>query len=127
MRDKSRHPGRLTEKEAEVMGILWRDGALTVREIRERYEEPLPHINTVSTIVRILEEKGFVGHKAEGKSFRYFPAVEKEEVREKTISRFVKEYLDNSYKSVSSALVQEEKISADELREILRMIEDKGD
>ena len=127
MRDKSRHPGRLTEKEAEVMGILWRDGALTVREIRERYEEPLPHINTVSTIVRILEEKGFVGHKAEGKSFRYFPAVEKVEVREKSFSRFVKEYFDNSYKSVISALVQEEKISADELREILRMIEDKGD
>ena len=84
MKDKSRQPGRLTEKEAEVMGILWKEGALTVREIRERYEEPLPHVNTVSTIVRILEEKGFVGHKAEGKSFRYFPAVEKEEVREKS-------------------------------------------
>ena len=64
---------RLTEKEEEVMQILWDKGPLFVREILEVYPEPKPHYNTVSTVIRVLEEKNFVSHKAYGNTYQYFP------------------------------------------------------
>ena len=62
---------KLTEKESEIMSMLWETGGMFVREMLERYPEPKPHVNTVSTTVRILEEKGYVGHEQVGGSYRY--------------------------------------------------------
>ena len=121
---KSNAPIKLTEKESVIMNLLWKYGPLSVRRMLDYYDEPKPHFNTVSTTVRILEDKGYVSHKAVGSSFHYFATVDINEVRDHSLSRLVKDYFNNSYKSAVSALVEEEKISVDELREIIRLIEE---
>ncbi len=114
---------KLTEKEAQIMTMLWERGPMFVREMLPLYDEPRPHFNTVSTTVRILEDKGYVGHEAVGSSHRYFAAVSPEEFRERSLAQVVKNYFNNSYAMAVSALVREEKISVDELRRIIEMVE----
>ena len=114
---------KLTEKESEIMALLWREGPLSVRQMLEFYPEPKPHFNTVSTTVRILEDKGYVSHEAAGNAFRYFAVADMDDYRDKSLSQLVQNFFNNSYKSAVSALVKEEKLSVEELREIIRMIE----
>ena len=120
-------PGRkrqvLTEKEAPIMHMLWENGAMFVREMVELYPEPKPHFNTVSTLVRILEDKGYVGHEVVGTSHRFYAVAKKQDFRDRSLSDVIRDYFDNSYKSVVSALAQEEKISVEELREIIDLVE----
>ena len=101
----------LTEKEAPIMQMLWEHGPMFVREMVELYDEPRPHFNTVSTQVRILEEKGI---------------ARKEDFRNRSLAGVIRDYFDNSYKNVVSALAEEEKISVDELREIIELVERKN-
>lgn len=115
----------LTEKEAFIMNALWNNGPLFVREILALYPEPHPHFNTVATTVRILESKGYVSHEEIGNSHRFYAIACKEDFRDKSLADVIKNYFGNSYKNVVSALAEEEKISADDLREILEMIEKK--
>lgn len=117
---------KLTEKEAQIMNLLWEHGPMFVREMLPHYAEPRPHFNTVSTTVRILEEKGYVAHEAVGGSHRYHAVATPADFRSRSLASVVKSYFNNSYASVVSALAEEEKISADELRDILRMIESKN-
>lgn len=116
----------LTEKETFIMNVLWEHGPLFVREILSFYPEPQPHFNTVATTVRILESKGYVAHEEIGGSHRFYAVAKKEDFRNKTLSEVIKNYFGNSYKNVVSALAEEEKISADDLRDILSMIENKN-
>ena len=114
---------KLTEKESVIMRLLWEHGTLSVAQMLEYYDDPRPHFNTVSTTVRILEDKGFVGHKAEGNRFHYYAVARQEDFRERTLASVIKDYFGNSYKRAVSALVEEDKISVEDLREIIRMIE----
>lgn len=116
----------LTEKETILMRMLWDRGPMFVREMLEIYPEPKPHFNTVSTIIRILEDKGHVGHEVVGASHRYYAIARQEDFRKKSLARLVSDYFNNSYKSAVSALVEEEKISLDELREIIDLVERKN-
>lgn len=113
----------LTPKEEEVMKILWQHGPLSVREMLEYYEEPLPHVNTVSTVVRLLEERGLVAHEPSGAAYKYYAVAEMEEFRDRSLGKIVSDYFGNSYLNAVSTLLKDEKISADELRELLSMIE----
>lgn len=122
---RGRKPQSITEKEMVIMKMLWDEGPLFVREMLERYPEPKPHFNTVSTTVRILEEKGYIGHEVIGSSHRYYATAPREQFREKSLRSLVADFFNNSYKSAVSALVEEEKISVDELREIIRMVEEQ--
>lgn len=115
----------LTPKEEEIMGFLWSNGPLFVRQMLEFYNEPRPHFNTVSTFVRILESKGFVGHKAIGNSHQYYALISEDEFRQKTLKGIVSKYFNNSYVGVVSSLVKEEEISIDELKELIRQVEDQ--
>ncbi len=115
----------LTEKEAVIMNILWEHGPLFVREILEHYPEPRPHFNTVATTVRILEDKGYVTHEVMGGSHRFQAVARREDFRERTLADLIRNYFAGSYKSAVSALVEEEKISVDELREIIELVESK--
>lgn len=117
---------KLTEKEAAIMRLLWDNGPMFVRDMVELYPEPKPHFNTVSTQVRILEDKGYVGHEVLGGSHRFYAIARKEDFRDRSLAEVIRDYFDNSYKSVVSALAEEEKISADELREIIDLIESKN-
>ncbi len=110
----------LTNREEEIMELFWDKGALFVKEIIDFLEEPKPHYNTISTIVRTLEEKGFVGHEQFGNTHRYFAVISKEEFSKNTIKNMVGKYFNKSYASVVSMFVQEEKISIEEIQELIR-------
>ena len=116
----------MTDKEEELMRIFWNHGPMFVREIVELYPEPRPHLNTLSTFVRNLEQKGFVSHEAVGGSFRYYAVARKEDFRRKTLGTLIKNYFGNSYFGAVSTLVEEEKISVDELKELIDMVENKN-
>ncbi|MDE6280077.1 MAG: BlaI/MecI/CopY family transcriptional regulator [Paramuribaculum sp.] len=113
----------LTEKEAEIMKMLWERGPMFVREMVEHFDEPRPHFNTVSTQVRILEDKGYVAHEVLGNSHRFYAVALREDFRNNSLAIVIRDYFDNSYKNVVSALASEEKISVEELREIIELME----
>ena len=108
------------------MNMLWEHGPLFVREMLELYPEPKPHFNTISTTVRILESKGYVTHEVFGASHRFEAVAQKADFRSRSLADVVRDYFGNSYKSAVSALVEEEKISVDELKEIVDLIESKN-
>ena len=116
----------LTPKETVIMQMLWDHGPLFIREMLDLYPEPKPHFNTVSTIVRILETKGYVTHEVMGNSHRFSAVAQKDDFRSRSLAEVIRNYFDNSYKNAISALAKEEKISADDLRDILSMIESKN-
>ncbi len=114
---------KLTEKETPIMQMLWEHGPLFVRQMLEYYPEPKPHFNTVSTLVRILEDKGFVEHEVIGGSHRFYATAQPEDFARRSLGDVVRDYFDNSYKNVVSALVKDEKLTVDELREIIEIME----
>jgi BlaI family penicillinase repressor len=114
---------RLTAKEEEVMNFFWDKGPLFVKEIIDFYEEPKPHFNTISTFVRDLESRGYLGHEAHGKTYRYFPLVTREEFSKRTLKGVIENYFDKSYLSAVSALVKEEDISVEDLKKLIEQIE----
>jgi len=107
----------LGERELDVMAALWRDGPGTVAEVRGRIPADLAY-NTVLTILRNLEAKGFVGHTAEGRTFRYHPAVSEQAVRGSALTRLVDKLFRGSALRVVSQLVEEDSLTSDELREL---------
>lgn len=116
---------KLTNKEEEIMQILWKLRKAFVKEVMAEIIEDQPHYNTLSTIIRNLEEKGFVSHNAYGNTHQYFPVVKIEDYRKRFMNTAIDTYFDSSYKNMVSFFAKEEKISAEELREILAMIEKK--
>lgn len=113
---------RLTDKEEEIMTHLWDHGAMYVRELQELYEEPRPHFNTLSTFVRILEQKGFVGHERTGNSYRYHALVSREDYSRSTLKDVVSRYFDNSVRGMLSAIVEHESLSDAELKELIDVV-----
>jgi len=114
---------RLTRKEEEAMKILWKARKGFVKDLVELHPEPKPHYNTFSTLIRGLEEKGFVSHKAFGKNHQYFPLGKKEEYRRLYMKKVVSDYF-GSYKNVVSFFVEEKKLDAEDLKEIIETIEE---
>ena len=115
---------KLTNKEEEVMHVLWRLEKCFVKDIQKEMGEE-SHYNTLSTMVRNLEEKGFVSHFAFGKTHQYYPIVALETYKKQFVKGAIDTYFGKSYKNMVSFFAEEEHISADELREILELIENK--
>jgi predicted transcriptional regulator len=115
----------LTRAEEQVMQILWELDKGFVNDILDQFPEPKPAYNTVSTIVRILEKKGFVNHKAYGKTHEYFPLISKKEYTRKYFQGFMKNYFSNSYQSLVSFLTKEKHVSIQDLEEMKRMMEEE--
>lgn len=105
------------------MSFFWDRGPLFVKQIHDSYAEPRPHYNTLSTIVRGLEEKGFLGFTPYGNSHQYYALKTKEEHRRLTLKALVAKYFDNSYRRAVSALIEEEALSADDLKALLQEVE----
>ena len=116
---------KLTNKEEEIMQILWRLEKAFVKEVLAEITEDQPHYNTLSTIIRNLEEKGYVSHNAFGNTHQYFPIVKMEDYRKRFMNTAIENYFGSSYKNMVSFFAEEQKISAKELREILDLIEKK--
>ena len=114
---------RLTAREEEIMGFFWEKGPMFVKQLLDYYEEPRPHFNTLSTIVRGLEDKGFLQHHTFGNTYQYFAAVTEEDYSKGTLKNVVAKYFNNSYLGVISSLVKEEEVSVDELKRLIREVE----
>ncbi len=114
---------KLTQKEEEIMNLFWGKGPMFVKELKEFFQEQKLHYNTLSTIVRGLEEKGFIAHEQFGNTHRYFAAITKDEYRKSTLGSVVNKYFNNSYKNVVSLFVKNENLSLDELRKLIDEIE----
>ena len=113
----------LTKAEEQLMQVLWDLNKAFVKEIIDELPEPKPAYNTVSTIIRILETKGFVDHEAFGKSHRYFPIISKEQYKGYATEKLLGNYFGNSVESMFSFFVKKEKIDLKEADEILKLIE----
>ncbi|QEM02905.1 BlaI/MecI/CopY family transcriptional regulator [Mucilaginibacter sp. cycad4] len=117
------HIKELTKAEEQVMQILWQLKEAIVKDIIEEMPEPKPAYNTVSTVVRVLEGKGFIDHKAYGNSHVYFPLISDAEYKKFTFDKMMKNYFSNSYQSLVSFIVDEKKISVKELDELTSLID----
>jgi BlaI family penicillinase repressor len=114
----------LTKAEEEIMQELWQQESAFVKDILEILPEPKPAYNTVSTIIRILEQKGFVKHIAYGKTHQYYPAVSKEDYRKFVTDKLRVGYFDNSARAMMSFFMENEQINLKEADEIMKMIEE---
>ncbi|MBN2611781.1 MAG: BlaI/MecI/CopY family transcriptional regulator [Bacteroidales bacterium] len=113
----------LTNREEEIMGFFWEKGPMFVKELVELFSIPRPHYNTVSTIVRGLEEKRFLDHEQFGNTYRYFAIISREDFSKSSIKNLVSKYFNASYSSVVSMFVEEQKISTEEIQELIRQAE----
>jgi predicted transcriptional regulator len=113
----------LTRAEEQLMQVLWQLEKGFVKDVIEQLPEPKPAYNTVSTIIRILETKGFVSHTAYGKSHEYYPIISKTEYQNFATDKLMSGYFDNSVKHMFSYFVKKEKIDLKEADEIMKLIE----
>jgi BlaI family transcriptional regulator, penicillinase repressor len=116
---------KLTRKEEEVMKILWKLEKAFVKDIIEEYDDPKPHYNTISSLVRLLQDKGIIGFTQYGNTYEYFPLMTKEEYRKTFMKQVVSDYFDNSYKSAVAFFVKEKGLSPAELEELIKLIKEQ--
>ncbi|MEI9922069.1 MAG: BlaI/MecI/CopY family transcriptional regulator [Bacteroidota bacterium] len=114
----------LTRAEDQVMQVLWTLGKAFVKDIIEKMPSPKPAYNTVSTIVRILETKGFIDHKAYGKTHEYFPLVSRQKYTQFYLNNMVKGYFNGSITSLVSFFANENSMKANELDELMKKLEE---
>ncbi len=115
----------LTRAEEQIMQILWKLEKGFVKDIIDGMPEPKPAYNTVSTIVRILEKKEFVGHNAYGKTHEYFPLISKKDYTGKFLKGFIKNYFGNSYRQMVSFFAKEENLTIEEMESIINLLTDQ--
>lgn len=113
----------LTKKEEEIMTFLWANGPMRVKDIQDLYDDPKPHVNTISTLIRILEDKGYVGYEPAGKAYKYYALVSKDIFKKDTLTKVISKYFNNSYVGAVSTLVEEEKVSIDDLKRLIEKVE----
>lgn|SRR5689334_23333887 len=111
-----------TDRELDVMTVLWTDGPATVTEVRERLEDELAY-TTVLTVLRTLEDKGHVGHREEGKAHRYFAKVEAQAARRSALSRLIDRVFDGSAESLLTQLVSDRKLSVGEIKRLRALLD----
>ena len=114
----------LTKAEEQVMQILWDEQEGFVKDLLQKFPEPKPAYNTVSTIIRILEKKGIVAHRSFGKSHQYYPLVSREKYRNERFSGLMKDYFNNSMKQVLSHFGSSGSLSMKEADEIIQIMEE---
>lgn len=117
---------KLTRREEELMRCFWSHGPLFVRELVDLAPEPKPHFNTISTMVRGLEAKGYVGHKSFGNTYQYYPLVDEQAFSRRTLGSVIDRYFKHSSLGAVSALVEEERLSVADLRELIDRIENQN-
>jgi BlaI family transcriptional regulator, penicillinase repressor len=113
----------LTKAEEEIMQVLWELERAVVWDVIEKLPEPKPAYNTVSTFIRILEQKGFIGHEPFGKTHEYFPVVSKENYRAKEANKLVNNYFEGSLKELVSFFVQDQSLDLKDANEIIQMLQ----
>ena len=115
----------LTKAEEQVMQILWNSKESIVRDMIDQFPDPKPAYNTVSTVLRVLEKKGFVNHKAYGTTYLYFPLVSKKEYSKFQFTNLIKNYFNGSFPKMAAFFAQENNLSIQELEEMMNMARDE--
>lgn len=118
---------KLAKREEQIMQVFWTIGKAFIKEVIPELPEPKPHYNSVATMVKILEEKGFLAHETIGNIFRYFPVISKEDYQKHAMKDIVSQYFDNSYPNMLAFFAKEQKLSEQELNDIMRIIKAKKD
>ena len=113
---------KLAKREEQIMQVYWELGKAFIKEVIPHLPDPKPHYNSVATMVKILEEKGFLGHDTVGNMFRYFPVISRDDYQKHFMKDIVSQYFDNSYPRMLAFFAKEQNLSEDELNEILQMI-----
>lgn len=113
---------KLTHAEEEAMQAVWRTGEGNVKAFMEKMEAPAPY-TTVASVIKNLEKKGYLTSRLVGNSYLYKPAISEDDYKQKFMGNVVKDYFDNSYKELVSFFVEQKKLSASELKEIISLIE----
>lgn len=116
---------KLTRQEEKAMQALWKIETGFAKDVLENFPGDKPHINTISSLIRSLETKGYVNHKAYGNTYEYYPVISKAEYTSQFLSGFIGNYFEDSYKEVVSFFAREQKLSAEDLRDILKLIENQ--
>ena len=114
---------KLAKREEQIMQACWHLGKAFIKEIIAELPDPRPHYNSVATMVRILEEKGFLAHETFGNTFQYYPVISKEQYQNHAFDDIVRQYFNNSYPRMLAYFAKEQKISQEELNEILALIQ----
>lgn len=116
---------KLAKREEQIMQVFWTLGRAYIKEVIPEMPDPKPHYNSLATMVKILEEKGFLGHETVGNIYQYFPLVSKEEYQRHSMKDIVSQYFDNSYSKMLAFFAKEEKLSEEELNDIVNIIKNK--
>lgn len=117
---------KLTKAEEDVMQLLWEIERGTVSALLEKMEEPKPPHSTISSVIRILERKGYVDHKAYGKTHEYFPVIAKSDYGSRSLKELLRNYFDGSVSRLVSHLVEDKKLNAGDVEEIMKKLDDKA-
>lgn len=118
---------KLAKREEQIMQVFWTIGKAFIKEVIPELPDPKPHYNSVATMVKILEEKGFLDHEIIGNIFQYFPVISKEDYQKHAMKDIVSQYFDNSYPNMLAFFAKEQKLSDQELNDIMRIIKAKKD
>lgn len=113
---------KLAKREEQIMQAVWQLGHAFIKEIINEMPDPKPHYNTIATMVKILEDKRFLEHESIGNVFRYYPVISKEQYQNHAMTDIVSQYFDNSYPNMLMFFAKEQKISEEELNEIINLI-----
>lgn len=113
----------LTPKEEEVMELIWRLGTCTPKDVQALYTKPIPNINTIATSFQSLERKGYLTHEKRGRGYAYTPAIDKKDYGESKFEHFIERFFDGSFKKIVSTFIRKEKISKEELLNLLNELE----
>lgn len=118
---------KLAKREEQIMQVYWTLGKAFIKEVIPELPEPKPHYNSVATMVKILEDKGFLDHEAVGNIYCYFPIISKEDYQKHAMKDIVSQYFDNSYPNMLAFFAKEQKLSDEELNDIMKIIKSKKD
>src|SRR6187402_568030 len=116
---------KLAKREEQIMQVYWELGHAFIKEVIPLLPDPKPHYNSVATMVKILEDKGFLGHETIGNIFSYYPLISREDYQKHAMKDIVSDYFDNSYPRMLAFFAKEQNLSEAELNEILQMIKSK--
>ncbi|MES2809544.1 MAG: BlaI/MecI/CopY family transcriptional regulator [Bacteroidota bacterium] len=117
---------KLAKREEQIMQVFWTLQKAFIKEVIPEMPDPKPHYNSVATMVKILEEKGFLAHEAVGNIYQYYPAISKEEYQRHSMKDIVSQYFDNSYSNMLAFFAKEQNITDDEIKDILNLINNKN-
>jgi predicted transcriptional regulator len=113
---------KLAKREEQIMQICWAKEKVFIKDVIPEMPDPKPHYNSVATMIKILEEKGFLGHEVVGNIYQYFPLISKEEYQKHAMKDIVSQYFDNSYPSMLAFFAKEQQLSEQEINELLHLI-----